>query len=181
VSAEEAFPPLSTSIEWFVKNGSDHEFRELIYDLTSLSNLMLRGRKYFAAYIGVTEAQMLMMTIIAETPGATVGLIARQLNVTSQFVTIEINALVRQGIVAKQPNEADRRSMFLNLTSKGRSLIRELAPVRRQKNDATFRSLTPERARILKEILSALIADCTIVIHELEAPHLRGRKAPSAQ
>jgi DNA-binding MarR family transcriptional regulator len=180
-SAGETFPPLTTSIKWFVKNGSDREFRELIYDLTSLANLMLRGRKQFAAYIGVTEAQMLIMTIISEAQDATVGAIARQLNVTSQFVTIEIGELVKQGIVVKRPNEADRRSMFLNLTSKGRNLLRELAPLRRKKNDTTFRTLTEDRARILKDIVGDLISDCTIALHELEAPHLRNQKAPSAQ
>jgi DNA-binding MarR family transcriptional regulator len=180
-SAKDTFPPLTTSLEWFVKSGSDREFRELIYDLTSLSNLMLRGRKQFAAYIDVTEAQMLMMTIIAEAKDATVGTIARQLNVTSQFVTIEIGELVKKDIVERRPNEADRRSMFLGLTSKGRNLLCELAPLRRMKNDMTFRSLTEDRARILKEIVSALISDCTIALHDLEAPHLRSRKAPSAQ
>src|ERR1700704_6190995 len=84
-SADEAFPPLTTSLECFVKAGSDREVRSLIYDLTSLFNLMLRSRKQFASYIGVTEAQMLIMTIIAETQAATVGHIAKQLNVSSQF------------------------------------------------------------------------------------------------
>jgi MarR family transcriptional regulator, organic hydroperoxide resistance regulator len=180
-SAEEAFPPLTTSLECFVKGGSDREFRQLIYDLTSLFNLMLRGRKQFAAYIGVTEAKMLMMTIIAESQGATVGYIAQQLNVSSQFVTIEINDLVKRDIVEKRPNEADRRSMFLDLTSKGRDLLRELAPLRRKANDMTFRSLTGDRARVLKEIISTLIADGNIAVHELEAPHLRGKMAPSAE
>ena len=179
-SKEGTFPPLSISLKSFVKNGSDREFRQLIYDLTSLFNQMLQSRKHFAAYIGVTEAQMLMMTIIAETQGATVGHIAQQLNVSSQFVTIEIGGLVKKNIVERQPNEADRRSMFLNLTSKGKNLICELAPLRRKSNDTKFRSLTEDRARALKEIISVLISDGRVALHELEAPHLRSKKAPSA-
>ena len=179
-SPRDAFPPLTTSLECFVKGGSDREFRRLIYDLTSLSNLMLRSRKQFATYIGVTEAQMLMMTMIAETLGTTVSHIAKELKVSSQFVTIEIGDLVKKEIIEKRPNEADRRSMFLDLTLKGRNLLRELAPLRRKANDTTFRSLTEDRAKVLKEIVNALISDGSIALHELEAPHLRGRKAPSA-
>jgi DNA-binding MarR family transcriptional regulator len=180
VTGEEAFPPLTTSLEGFVKDGSDRAFRRLIYDLTSLFNQMIRNRKHFAAYIGVTEAQLLMMTIIAETKGATVGQIAQRLNVSSQFVTIEIGDLVKKNIVEKLPNEADRRSMLLNLTAKGRNLLCELAPIRRRTNDIHWRSLTEERARILQEMVSQLISDGESALHELEAPHLRGNRAPSA-
>jgi DNA-binding MarR family transcriptional regulator len=180
-ATEEAFPPLSTSLESFVKAGSDREFRKLIYDLLSLSNLMLRNRKHFAAYIDVTDAQQVMMQMIAETHGMTIGRIAKQLHVTSQFVGIEIRELIKKNIVEKQPNEADRRSMFLNLTSKGQSLLREMAPLRRRTNDTMFRSLTEDRARLLQEIIGPLIADGRSALHDLEAPHLHSRRAPSAQ
>jgi len=171
--AEDPFPPLSTSLKSFVKDGSDHKFRQLIYALTSLANQMAHHRRLFAAYIGVTEAQMLMMRIIAETHGATVGHLAQDLNVTSQFVTIEIGGLVKEDVVEKRPNEADRRSMLLNLTAKGKSLLRELAPILRKANDIHFRSLTEDRAKVLLEIIGTLISDGMSARHELEAPHLR--------
>jgi len=180
-SAEETFPPLTISLKSFVKDGSDREFRRLIYGLTRLQNQMERHRKLFAAYIGVTEAQVVMMRIIAETQDATVGHLAQQLYVTSQFVTIEIGGLVKKNIVEKRPNEADRRSMFLNLTPKGKSLLGELAIVMRKGNDIHFRSLTEDRARLLQEIISTLITDGMSALHELYAPHLRGQMAPSAQ
>ena len=178
---QELFPPLTTSLKAFIKGGSDAALRRLIYDLTSLFNQMMRNRKSFAAYIGVTEAQLLMMTIIAESRGSTVGQVAQQLNVSSQFVTIEIGTLVKKGIVAKQTNEADRRSALLNLTAKGRRLLCELAPLRCKVNDIHWRSLTEERAQILQEIVVTLISDGKSALHELEAPELRGLRAPSAQ
>jgi DNA-binding MarR family transcriptional regulator len=180
-AAGEAFPPLTTSLEGFVKDGSDREFRRLIYTLVSLTNQMARHRKLFAAYLGVTEAQAIMMRIIAEGPDATVGYLAQQLYVTSQFVTIEIGTLVRKNIVEKRPNEADRRSMFLSLTPKGRNLLRELAPVMRMANDVHFGSLTRERARALQEIVGTIVRDGVTAYHDLIAPHMRGKMAPSAQ
>jgi|HubBroStandDraft_5_1064220.scaffolds.fasta_scaffold103974_2 DNA-binding MarR family transcriptional regulator len=181
VSVEARFPPLSTSLRSFVKDGSDHKFRQLIRDLTRLSKQMARNRGHFAAYIGVSEPQLLMMTIIAEMQGATVSQIAQQLSVSSQFVTNEIGDLIKKNIVEKQRNEADRRSMFLNLTPRGKSLFCEMAPLRRKANDIHFRSLTEDRARVLQEIIAVLISDGMTALHELEAPDMRGQIAPSAQ
>ncbi len=179
-SANGRFPPISISLPHFIKGGSDREFRQLIYALTSLSLLMGRNRQRFAAYMGVSDPQYIMIALIAETPGVTIGKVAEQLSVSSQFVTIEVGKLVKNNIVEKRPNERDRRSMILNLTAKGKNLLRELAPLRRKTNDLMFRSLTEERAKVLKEIISTLIIDGTSALHELDAPHLRGKKAVSA-
>src|SRR5215470_17932454 len=159
VLTEERFPPLTISLRSFVKDGSDREFHQLIYALTRLQNQMARHLKLFAAYMGVTEAQAIMMRIIAETPDATVGYLAQRLYVTSPFVTVEIGDLVKKSIVEKRPNPADRRSMFLGLTRKGKSLLRELASIMRKGNDIHFRSLTEERVRLLQEMINTLITD----------------------
>jgi MarR family transcriptional regulator, organic hydroperoxide resistance regulator len=102
-------------------------------------------------------------------------LLAQQLYVTSQFVTIEIGDLVKKGIVEKKPNQADRRSMFLRLTAKGESLLRELSAILRMANDIHFRSLTEERAKLLQETLSAILTDGATAYHEVSAPNLRSR------
>jgi DNA-binding MarR family transcriptional regulator len=177
---KEIFPPLSISLGSFIEDGSDREFRRLIYSLFSLAMLMERNREHFAAYIGVTSPQAMMMGIIAEGSDVTVSNVADRLAVSSQFVTMEMNKLIAKGLVEKRPNEADRRSMFLNLTQKGRALINELGPVRQRINDMTFRSLTRERAKTLQEILDGLVMDAGSAVHEFEAPQMRGRMAPTA-
>ena len=185
---DERFPPLSTSLPAFVRNGSDAEFRALIYELTSVSNLMQRNRRHFGNHIGVSEAQALILMILAEISDATVGYIARRLDVSSQFVTIEVGKLVARKLVTKRPNEADRRSVCLKLTGNGETLLRELAPLRRKTNDTMFRSLDRERAKTLRAILADLIVDGRMALHDLQAPrpetppgearsHQRGRAA----
>ena len=177
----ERFPPLSISMETFLKDGTDREFRHLINSLLSFSALMMRHREYYASYIGVTGSQYSMMTLIAEAGFATVGDVAEQMHVASQFVTAEINKLIREGIVEKTPNATDRRSMHLKLTLKGQNLLRELGPIRRESNDLMYGSLTEDRGRALREIIDTLIEDANSTLHALDAPHLRGRKAPSVQ
>jgi DNA-binding MarR family transcriptional regulator len=177
----ERFPPLSISIKTFLKDGTDREFRHLIYSLLSFSALMIRHREYYASYIGVTGSQYSMMAVIAEAQVATVGYVAEQMGVASQFVTAEISKLIGKNIIEKTPNETDRRSMHLRLTLKGQSLLRELGPIRRESNDLMYGSLTGDRGRALKEIIDTLIKDANSALHKLEAPDWRGKQAPSVQ
>jgi DNA-binding MarR family transcriptional regulator len=177
---DEKFPPLSISSESLLRNGSDREFRRLIYSLVGFAEMIVRHRNFYGTYIGVSGPQYTMMTIIAGTPNTTVGHIAKMISVSDQFVTSEIGKLVKKNIVEKTPNEADRRSLLLSLTLKGRNLLRELGPLRRESNNLMYRSLTGERARILQDIIDTLIADAEAALYELDAPHRRGQKAPTA-
>jgi MarR family transcriptional regulator, organic hydroperoxide resistance regulator len=172
---------VSTSLKSLLKDGSDKDFRRLIYNLLSLSNVMVRNREHFAAFIGVTDQQYVIMTILYETPGATVSHIANQIHVSSQFITLETGKLIKKGLIDKRPNETDRRSVSLSLTERGQTLLREVWPLRRRTNDLTFQSLTKERAAILDEIIGKLVLGAKIALHELEAPQRSGQKAPSIE
>jgi DNA-binding MarR family transcriptional regulator len=175
----ERFPPLSISMEHFLKDGTDREFRHLINSLLSFSALMMRHREYYASYIGVTGSQYSMMAVIAEARLATVSDVAEQMHVASQFVTAEISKLIRKHIIEKTPHETDRRSMHLRLTLRGQNLLRELGPIRRESNDLMYGSLTEDRGSALQEIIETLIKDANSALHALDAPHRRGKKAPS--
>ena len=89
--------------------------------------------------------------------------------------------MARLGLLLKQSNPQDRRGVLLSLTAKGQTLLRELGPVRRKINDMTFRSLTEERAKALQEIIDGLITDARSAVHELDAPDMRGKTAPTAR
>jgi DNA-binding MarR family transcriptional regulator len=177
---DRAFPPLSVTTDNLLRDGSDREFRRLIYSLVGFAEMVVRHRNAYGAYLGVTGPQYVMMTIIAESPNTTIRDVAKATSVSDQFVTSEIGKLVRDDIVEKTPDAADRRSVLLNLTLKGRKLLTELAPLRRESNDLMYRSLTPERMKVLQDILDKLIADAEIALHELDAPQRRGQKAPTA-
>jgi MarR family transcriptional regulator, organic hydroperoxide resistance regulator len=172
--------PVSTSIASLLRDGSDREFRRLIYSLIRFSEMIVRHRDVYGSFIGVTGPQYHMMTIIAASPDATAGEIAKTMSVSNQFVVSETAKLVAKKILEKAINEADRRSMLLNLAPKGRELLRELGPLRRESNDLMYRSLTGDRAAVLQEIMDTLIADAEIALHELDAPHRRGQKSPTA-
>jgi len=166
-------PPLTTTLKTFVKGGSDRKLRKLVYTLVALGNLMAHHRKLCADHIGVSEAQAIMLRMIAESQDATVGQLAQRLQVTSQFVTIEIGDLVKEGVVEKRPNKADRRSVLLHLTAKGEGLVRDLSRIMRIGNDIWLRSLSEEQAQMLQDTLDTLLSHGIESSHAISAPGLR--------
>jgi DNA-binding MarR family transcriptional regulator len=180
-AAKQFARPLTTSLKAFVKNGSDREFRELVFELNSLFNQMKRHQEHFARYIGVNPAQFTFILVIAEMPNITVKQIADRMNVSSPFVTAEIGKLVEMGIVRKMQNDSDRRSSLLALTPKGENLTRELAPILCRANDLHFRSLTGQTGKAFKETIHTIVMDGKRVLHELESPDMRSAVAPSTK
>ena len=179
-ASEDRNPPLSTSLESFADTQSERVLRKLIYSFYSLSAVVLRNREHFGAYVGVTGPQFMLMTLVADNPDSTVKHLAEQLSVSTAFVAVEIAKLVKKNIVERRPNEADGRSMLLNLTSRGRNLLRESNILRRRTNDVMFQSLTLDRAKALQETINVIVSDARRALHELESPHLRGKRSPIA-
>jgi DNA-binding MarR family transcriptional regulator len=167
--AEETFPPLTISLETFVKDGSDCAFRELIFGLIALYNQMRFNMDRFARHIGTTGAQFHVLMAVAQTPGLTVGQLAELMDVASPLVTMEIGGLVRKGLIERRSNENNRRSSFLALTPKGRGLVRQVTPLLRQTNNLHFRSLTAEQAALLTQTVHAIVADGRRIMDELDA------------
>jgi DNA-binding MarR family transcriptional regulator len=178
-TSHEKFPPLSISSKSFISNGSDAEFRRLIYHVLSTSAMMLKARERFAAYIGVTAPQYSMMVSIGEAGSATIGQIAQAIHVSSPFVTAEIGKLIKRGIVNRQPNEADARSSLLTLTEHGMDLIRQVGPYRRTANDIIFGFLSPGEAKQFSRTMEQLYINCERALHELDAPHWRMDAKPA--
>jgi DNA-binding MarR family transcriptional regulator len=53
-------------------------------------------------------------------------------------VTTQVGALSRKGLVRKQPNGQDGRSVLISLTPKGEKAMNLIAPVRQVFNDSFF-------------------------------------------
>jgi len=166
----QAFPPLSISSRSFLSDGSDAEFRRLIYHVLSASAMLLKSRERFASYIGVTAPQYSMMVAIGEANSATIGQIAQSIHVSSPFVTAEVGKLVKRGIIDRQPNEADARSSILTLSDQGKALIQQLGPYRRMANDIIFGSFSPAEAKQFSKAIEQLYANCHRALHELDSP-----------
>lgn len=141
---------------------SDRNFRQFLYDFSSLANHLASARAYLAGRLGVTSPQYNILMIIAQYQGAS-GVsgsdVAQHMHVTTAFITSEIRKLELAGLVEKRPNPNDGRSILLRLTPTAEASVQQIAPERLFVNDQLFRGLSGEDFRHLAKTVASLMDD----------------------
>jgi len=136
--------PATVSRPSLLENGSDDRFRQLVYDLLTVSVRMEAVREHLARRLGVSGPQysiLMAITRLQGPHGVRVGAIAKALHVTSAFIATETGRLARLGLVSKNPNPNDRRGVLLAVTAKGEAALNKLGPEIRAVNDDFFKPL----------------------------------------
>jgi DNA-binding MarR family transcriptional regulator len=138
-------PPLTVSHRALLVDGSDIEFRRLIYRLLQVEERLRHARAYLGRQAGLTGPQYSLLMAVAYLQGETgiaVRSLARELRVTSAFITTESRRLIERGLVAKRRNPHDSRSTLVSVTPAGRRAIERLVPEVRAVNDLFFGHLS---------------------------------------
>lgn len=154
-------PPLSISRRALLNRGSDLEFRRLIYRLLVVEERLRHARAHFGRLIGLSGPQYMLLISVAYLQGATgitVRSLARDLRVTSAFITAESRRLIERGLLAKRRNPHDSRSTLLSVTTAGQRRIEEVIPEVRAINDLFFGHITRGSFRHAKRFLDQLLA-----------------------
>ena len=154
-------PRLTVSRPELVENGSDARFRDLLYSIFAFASRLQVARARFGKQIGLSPTQYMVLIAVARLADDDAGVsqVAEQLYLSGAFTTIEINKLVKAGLVLKAPHPSDRRRVVLKPSALGESKLAELASVQRPMNDALFRSLDREDFISLHRIMTGLVAD----------------------
>ncbi|HEX3927815.1 MAG TPA: MarR family winged helix-turn-helix transcriptional regulator [Gemmatimonadales bacterium] len=71
----------------------------------------------------LTPAQRFVLEQLADGPLPTLNALAERTRTTQPTVSVVVGRLVRRGLVARRPDENDRRRMVLALTPAGRRLL----------------------------------------------------------
>ncbi|MEK5025484.1 MarR family winged helix-turn-helix transcriptional regulator [Paenibacillus sp. FSL M7-1046] len=75
--------------------------------------------------IGLTVPQFGLLRMIAQEKKARVIQLADKLEVKSSAVTVMLDRLEALGLIAREPDENDRRAVIVTLTAKGQELLEE--------------------------------------------------------
>lgn len=154
-------PPLTTTRRSLLVGGSDVEFRRLIYRLLVVEGRLRRARDFLARRIHLTGPQYTLLITVAYLQGETgiaVRSLARNLRVTSAFITSQSQRLIERGLLAKRTNPSDSRSMLLTVTAAGRRRLDKLVPELRTINDAFFGRVSASSFRAARIFLDQLLA-----------------------
>lgn len=142
-------------------NGSDMQFRELLHAIFAFSSQLQAARARFGAFIGLSPTQYMVLIAIARLASQEAGIaqIAEYLYFSGAFVTIEVNKLVKLGLVVKTSHPSDGRRVILRTSAEGERRLAALAEFQRPVNDALFVSLKRQDFLTLHRLMSTLSAD----------------------
>lgn len=94
--------------------------REIATAMADADAAHRRLRAVFAASVGLSALEFNALMRIGETADLTPKGLAAHLDITTGAVTAMTDRLVGAGLVTRNPNPADRRSLLLGLTDTGR-------------------------------------------------------------
>jgi DNA-binding MarR family transcriptional regulator len=152
--------PLTISRPELLRNGSDGEFRRLVHNLFAFLGSHEAIRAGHAARIGLTAIEYTALISVAHLESnldVSVKSLAEHLHVSGAFVTTIVGKLLKKGLLSKETDKVDRRRLSLTVTTKGETLLAELAPVQQQVNDIQFGCLTATEFEFLNDIIERLI------------------------
>lgn len=96
--------------------------RQLCFALYSASLAMTKAYKPLLDPLGLTYPQYLVMLVLWEGDGVTVGQVGERLNLDSGTLTPLLKRLQALGLLRRTRDAADERRVLLQLTTAGRSL-----------------------------------------------------------
>lgn len=112
---------------------------------------------YFA-HFGLTPPRFQLLTIVNRLRNPSQRQLARELYVSFPNVTVMLDRLEKAGLTLRSPNAADKREKLVELTDRGRSLLRRIWKVHQDQLDHVMAGLTANEQKELTRLLNKMIA-----------------------
>lgn len=131
---------------------------QLCFSLYSTSMAITRAYKPVLDELGLTYPQYLVLLVLWDEDGRTVGQIAERLALESSTITPLVKRLEAAGLVVRKRDDADERRVFVHLTDQGRALETDcgrLAATLIEKSGMPLKQLSEVNSRV-KELRTAL-------------------------
>jgi DNA-binding MarR family transcriptional regulator len=113
-------------------------------------HILRRVARHDAA-TGLGAAPLSALSVVVYAGPLTLGRLARAEGVRSPTMTGIVQALERAGLVRRTPGSADRRTVLVEATARGRAVLTAARRRRIAELADLLRSLTPEQRRTLLE------------------------------
>lgn len=96
---------------------------QLCFTLYATSMAIIRMYKPMLDEMGITYPQYLLLNVLGEEDGMTIGAIAGRLALESSTVTPPMKRLEQAGLVTRKRSREDERQVQVRLTRTGRALL----------------------------------------------------------
>lgn len=103
--------------------------QQLCFQLYTATRFMIKAYQPFLKPLDMTYPQYLVMLVLWEQDGMTVGEIGERLYLDSGTLSPLIKRLLTKGLIVKERDASDERAVRVQLTSRGRKLEQKAACV----------------------------------------------------
>ncbi len=128
---------------------------QLCFALYAATHSLTRAYRSSLEPLGITYTQYLVMLVLWETDGISVGKIAQRLELDSATLTPMLKRLETAGFITRLRNLKDERIVEIKLTATGRELQHKIAQV--QHGVACQTGLSNDEFNQLKDTLHRLV------------------------
>ena len=155
-STREFVSPATVSLPAMLAQGDDLKFRETIYLMALTFGRLHSCREAFGRALSLTAPQFIVLIGAAHRQGkegVTIRALADHTQLAATHVTTEVGRLMAKGLLTKQANARDRRSVLVRLSAKGEAAIREVNPLLRRVNDRLFQDVSRSEFDVVSRFL----------------------------
>ena len=138
-------PPVTISNRQLLLDGSDNNFRQVIYLFVKVLGRLMTCRDAFGRRIDLTGSQFAVLMGVAYSQGrwgVTLKELSRHVHLASTHVTTEVGRLTTLGLLDKRSGEDDRRNVLVSLTADGVEAVKQVTPLVRKINDLLFSEIS---------------------------------------
>ena len=130
----------------------DEELHFLLIQCYNYNNRLL-ARKTMAAGLHLLSGQPKILECLWEADGSTPGNLSRHCALDKSTITSLVSKMEEQGLVSRRAHSADRRSVRIFLTERGRKLAAAVKQVGYAVDECALQNLSPEEQRTLIALL----------------------------
>ncbi len=133
---------------------------EVVMTLIATSHRLQRvfntrlGRQKGAVKLSGSRLRLLLA--VEEVGRLRMGDLADDLGITARTVTTLVDALEREGLLARLPDPTDRRATLLELTEKAQTQFEQVRRLQMELGEELVAPLDPQQRRLLLDLLSRL-------------------------
>jgi len=127
---------------------------ELMDQIRSVENMIKRSRQNI-----LPQGYGRILHAIYRNSGVSQSELAEILDVRPQSLTRALSQLEKDGYIARNRSEDDRRNITVNISEKGIEHHKKVVQLRKKRADSIFSCLDDRQKMELKELLAAVLTD----------------------
>jgi MarR family transcriptional regulator, lower aerobic nicotinate degradation pathway regulator len=132
------------------------DVRSVLDAVRRIVHALRESSRWAERHVGLSGAQLFVLQALSESSAMTINALAARTHTHQSSVSMVVTGLVERGLVTRTRSAADRRSVEVSLTSRGRRRSDRAPDVAQQRLIAAIERFSPSRRRQLAAALGEL-------------------------